>query len=170
MVNFGIVYGLTGFGLADRLNIPRAEGDEFVKAYLERFPAVVAFQDRVVEEATELGYATTLLGRRRPLPELRSSQANTKRQGIRLAVNTVIQGSAADIIKIAMLRCHTALLDRGLASRLVLQIHDELLFEGPAEEADAVIELARSEMCAAWELEPPLEVDAGSGPDWLAAK
>ena len=170
MVNFGIVYGLTGFGLADRLNIPRAEGDEFVKAYLERFPAVVAFQDRVVEEATETGYATTLLGRRRPLPELRSSQANTKRQGVRLAVNTVIQGSAADIIKVAMLRCHTALVERGLSSRLVLQIHDELLFEGPAEEAGAVTELARREMCAAYELEPPLEVDAGAGPDWLAAK
>ncbi len=170
MVNFGIVYGLTGFGLADRLNIPRAEGDEFVKAYLERFPAVVAFQDRVVEQATETGYATTLLGRRRPLPELRSSQANTKRQGIRLAVNTVIQGSAADIIKVAMLRCHTALADQGLSSRLVLQIHDELLFEGPEAEAEEVIELARREMCAAYELEPPLEVDAGAGPDWLAAK
>jgi DNA polymerase-1 len=170
MVNFGIVYGLTGFGLADRLNIPRAEGDEFVKAYLERFPAVTAFQDRVVEEATETGYATTLLGRRRPLPELRSSQANTKRQGVRLAVNTVIQGSAADIIKIAMLRCHTALIEQGLSARLVLQIHDELLFEGPAGESEAVIDLARREMCAAYELEPPLEVDAGAGPDWLAAK
>jgi DNA polymerase I len=170
MVNFGIVYGLTGFGLADRLNIPRAEGDEFVKAYLERFQAVTAFQDRVVEEATETGYATTLLGRRRPLPELRSSQPNTRRQGIRLAVNTVIQGSAADIIKVAMIRCHLALAETGLSSRLVLQIHDELLFEGPAEEAEAVTDLARREMCAAYELEPPLEVDAGTGPDWLAAK
>lgn len=170
MVNFGIVYGLTGFGLADRLNIPRAEGDEFVRAYLERFPAVVAFQDRVVEEATETGYATTLLGRRRPLPELRSSQAQTRRQGVRLAVNAVIQGSAADIIKVAMLRCHTALIEQGLSSRLVLQIHDELLFEGPAEEAESVIGLARREMCAAYDLEPPLEVDAGAGPDWLAAK
>lgn len=170
MVNFGIVYGLTGFGLADRLNIPRAEGDEFVKAYLERFPAVTAFQDRVVEEATETGYATTLLGRRRPLPELRSSQPNTRRQGIRLAVNTVIQGSAADIIKVAMIRCHLALAEAGMSSRLVLQIHDELLFEGPADEAEAVTELARREMCGAYELEPPLEVDAGTGPDWLAAK
>jgi DNA polymerase-1 len=170
MVNFGIVYGLTGFGLADRLNIPRAEGDEFVKAYLERFPAVTAFQARVIEEATGLGYSTTLLGRRRPLPELRSSQANTRRQGERLAVNSVIQGSAADIIKIAMLRCHAALIDQGLQSRLVLQIHDELLFEGPAGEAEEVTNLARREMCAAYDLEPPLEVDVGTGPDWLAAK
>ena len=170
MVNFGIVYGLTGFGLADRLNIPRAEGDEFVRAYLERFPAVVAFQDRVVAEATETGFATTLLGRRRPLPELKSGQAQTRRQGERLAVNTVIQGSAADIIKVAMLRCHTALIEEGLETRLVLQIHDELLFEGPAAEADAVTGLARREMCAAYELEPPLEVEAGAGPDWLSAK
>ncbi|MDQ2622969.1 MAG: DNA polymerase, partial [Actinomycetota bacterium] len=170
MVNFGIVYGLTGFGLADRLNISRAEGDEFVKRYLERFPAVNAFRDRVVEEAAEAGYVTTLLGRRRPLPELRSSQANTRKQGERLAINTVIQGTAADIIKIAMIKTHAALVDQGLSSRLVLQIHDELLFEGPAEEADAVIELACREMIGAYDLDPPLEVDAGSGPDWLSAK
>ena len=170
MVNFGIVYGLTGFGLADRLNIPRAEGDEFVRRYLERFPAVNAFRDRVVERATVDGYVTTLLGRRRPLPELSSSQANTKRQGERLAINTVIQGTAADIIKIAMIRCHEALPEAGLSSRLVLQIHDELLFEGPESEAERVIELARREMCAAYRLEPPLEVDAGAGPDWLSAK
>ncbi|MBK5110869.1 MAG: DNA polymerase I [Thermoleophilia bacterium] len=170
MVNFGIVYGLTGFGLADRLNIPRAEGDEFVKTYLERFPAVSAFRERVVEQATADGYVTTLLGRRRPLPELNSSQANTKRQGERLAINTVIQGTAADIIKIAMIRCHEALPEAGLSSRLVLQIHDELLFEGPESEADQVIEIARREMCAAYTLEPPLEVEAGAGPDWLSAK
>ena len=170
MVNFGIVYGLTGFGLADRLNISRSEGDEFVKAYLERFPAVTAFQDRVVEEATELGYTTTLFGRRRPVPELRSSQGNIRKQGVRLAVNSVIQGSAADIIKVAMIRSHIALVEEGLSSRLVLQIHDELLFEGPEGEAEQVIDLARREMCAAFDLEPPLEVDAGAGPDWLSAK
>ncbi|MFA9400253.1 MAG: DNA polymerase, partial [Acidobacteriota bacterium] len=170
MVNFGIVYGLTGFGLADRLNIPRAEGDEFVKRYLERFPAVSAFRGQVVEQATADGYVSTLLGRRRPLPELNSSQANTKRQGERLAINTVIQGTAADIIKIAMIRCHDALPEAGLSSRLVLQIHDELLFEGPEGEAEQVIELARREMCAAYTLEPPLEVEAGAGPDWLSAK
>lgn len=170
MVNFGIMYGLTGFGLADRLNIPRAEGDEFVKKYLERFPAVNAFRDRIVEEATDCGYVTTLLGRRRPLPELRSNQANTKRLGERLAINTVIQGTAADIIKIAMIRCHAALAAGGFESRLILQIHDELLFEGPEGEADAVTELARREMIGAFDLDPPLEVEAGTGPDWLTAK
>jgi DNA polymerase-1 len=170
MVNFGIVYGLTGFGLADRLNIPRAEGEEFVKRYHERFPAVTAFRERVVEEATETGFVKTLLGRRRPLPELRSSQAQTRAQGVRLAMNTVVQGTAADIIKIAMIRSHDALLDEGLSSRLVLQIHDELLFEAPDDEAGEVAEIVRKEMAAAFELDPPLAVDVGVGTNWLEAK
>ncbi|MGE5282037.1 MAG: DNA polymerase I [Chloroflexota bacterium] len=170
MVNFGIVYGLTGFGLADRLNIPRREGEEFVARYLERFPAVRAFREQVVEQAQEEGYVTTLLGRRRAIPELRSGNPNTRRLGERLAVNTVIQGTAADIIKIAMVRCRDALGAEGLATRLVLQIHDELLFEGPPGEMDAAVELVRREMCAAHELDPPLEVDVGVGEDWLEAK
>jgi DNA polymerase-1 len=170
MVNFGIVYGLTGFGLADRLNIPRKEGEEFVARYLERFPAVRAFREQVVERAAEEGYVTTLMGRRRPIPELRSSNPNTRRLGERLAVNTVIQGTAADIIKVAMVRCHAALRERGMTARLVLQIHDELLFEGPAGEMEDAAELVRREMCAAYQLDPPLEVDVGVGRDWLDAK
>jgi DNA polymerase-1 len=170
MVNFGIVYGLTGFGLADRLNIPRKEGEEFVSRYLERFPAVRAFREQVVERAQEEGYVTTLLGRRRSIPELRSGNPNTRRLGERLAVNTVIQGTAADIIKIAMVRCQNALREAGTRTRLVLQIHDELLFEGPPEEMDGAVELVRREMCAAYQLDPPLEVDVGVGQDWLDAK
>jgi DNA polymerase I len=170
MVNFGIVYGLTGFGLADRLNIPRKEGEEFVARYLERFPAVRAFRDQVVERAQEEGYVTTLMGRRRQIPELRSANPNTRRLGERLAVNTVIQGTAADIIKVAMVSCQRALGEAGGETRLVLQIHDELLFEGPAAEMKAAAELVEREMCAAYPLEPPLEVDIGIGPDWLTAK
>ena len=170
MVNFGIVYGLTGFGLADRLNIPRKEGEEFVSRYLERFPAVRAFREQVVERAQEEGYVTTLLGRRRSIPELRSGNPNTRRLGERLAVNTVIQGTAADIIKIAMVRCQSALREAELATRLVLQIHDELLFEGPPSEMDGAVELVEREMCAAYQLDPPLEVDIGVGKDWLDAK
>jgi len=170
MVNFGIVYGLTGFGLADRLNIPRKEGEEFVARYLERFPAVRAFREQVVEQAQEEGYVTTLMGRRRPIPELRSGNPNTRRLGERLAVNTVIQGTAADIIKVAMVRCHRALGETGTKTRLVLQIHDELLFEGPPEEMDDAAELVRREMCAAYPLDPELEVDVGIGKDWLEAK
>ena len=170
MVNFGIVYGLTGFGLADRLAIPQAEGEEFVARYLERFPAVRAFREQTIEQAEAEGYVTTLMGRRRPIPELRSGQVQTRRLGERLAVNTVIQGSAADIIKVAMVRCHRALRDRGLKTRLILQIHDELLFEGPPGEMEQAEELVRTEMCRAYDLEPPLQVDLGVGKDWLVAK
>jgi DNA polymerase I len=170
MVNFGIVYGLTGFGLADRLNIPRKEGEEFVARYLERFPAVRAFRERIVEEAQEQGYVTTLMGRRRSIPELRSGNPNTRRLGERLAVNTVIQGTAADIIKVAMVRCQAALRQAGGETRLVLQIHDELLFEGPPGEMESAAELVEREMCAAYRLDPPLEVDIGIGRDWLDAK
>jgi DNA polymerase-1 len=170
MVNFGIVYGLTGFGLADRLNIPRKEGEEFVSRYLERFPAVRAFREQVIERAQEEGFVTTLMGRRRPIPELRSGNPNTRRLGERLAVNTVIQGTAADIIKVAMVRCQKALREAGGETRLVLQIHDELLFEGPPGEMKAAAELVEREMCAAYPLEPPLEVDIGVGQDWLDAK
>jgi len=170
MVNFGIVYGLTGFGLADRLNIPRKEGEEFVSRYLERFPAVRAFREEVIERAQEEGFVTTLMGRRRSIPELRSGNPNTRRLGERLAVNTVIQGTAADIIKVAMVRCQRALAETGGKTRLVLQIHDELLFEGPPGEMEAAVELVRREMCAAYPLDPPLEVDAGVGSDWLNAK
>jgi DNA polymerase I len=170
MVNFGIVYGLTGFGLADRLNIPRKEGEEFVARYLERFPAVRAFREEIVEKAQEEGFVTTLMGRRRPIPELRSGNPNTRRLGERLAVNTVIQGTAADIIKVAMVRCQRALREAAGGTRLVLQIHDELLFEGPPEEMDDATELVRREMCAAYQLDPPLEVDIGVGQDWLDAK
>ncbi|MGA1213049.1 MAG: DNA polymerase I [Solirubrobacterales bacterium] len=170
MVNFGIVYGLTGFGLADRLNIPRAEGEEFVSAYLDRFPAIREFRERVVTDASESGYVTTLLGRRRPIPELGSGQRQTRQLGERLAVNAIVQGTAADIMKIAMLRCFRRLEEEGLESRIVLQIHDELLFEGPEAEAERVRDLAIEDMVGAFELDPPLEVEAGIGPDWLSVK
>ena len=170
MVNFGIVYGLTGFGLADRLAISRKEGEEFVARYLERFPAVRAFQEETIERARDEGYVTTLMGRRRPIPELRSGQVNTRRLGERLAVNTVIQGTAADIIKVAMVRCHAALSAAGMRTRLVLQIHDELLFEGPTDEMEPASELVRREMCGAFDLDPALGVEIGVGKDWLAAK
>lgn len=170
MVNFGIIYGLTGFGLADRLNIPRAEGDEFVSRYLERFPAVREFREKVTEQATADGFVTTLLGRRRPIPELRSDQPHTRQLGERLAVNAIVQGTAADIMKIAMIRCHRALADRDLQTKVILQIHDELLLEGPADEAEGVRDLVVAEMIGAAELDPPLEVEAGIGPDWLSVK
>jgi DNA polymerase-1 len=170
MVNFGIVYGLTGFGLADRLGIDRDEAEAFIERYMGRFPAVSEFIERTIESAREQGHVTTLMGRRRRIPELRSPQPQTESLGRRLAVNTVIQGTAADIIKLAMVRCHAALAGAGMETRLVLQIHDELLFEGPAAEMDAAAELVEKQMCGAFELDPPLEVDIGIGADWLSAK
>jgi DNA polymerase-1 len=123
-----------------------------------------------VEQAEQHGYVSTLFGRRRQIPELRARNWGVRKLGERLAVNTVIQGTAADIIKIAMVRCDRALATSGLRTRLILQIHDELLFEGPAEEMDAARELVMREMVAAAELDPPLAVDAGVGDNWLSAK
>jgi DNA polymerase I len=170
MVNYGIAYGLSDFGLADRLQIDRDEARAYIDNYFERYPAVKGFIDRTIERAKEDGFVSTLMGRRRRVPELRSQNRQRYLQGERLAVSTVVQGSAADIIKVAMVRCVRALADAGLETRLVLQIHDELLFEGPEAEIEVASELVRAEMVGAFDLDPPLEVDAGSGPDWLAAK
>ncbi|MCW2952456.1 MAG: polymerase [Conexibacter sp.] len=170
MVNYGIVYGLSAFGLADRLQIPREEAEEFIERYLDRFPAVRAFIASTIEQATEDGYVTTLMGRRRQIPELRARNRQVRQLGERLAVNTVIQGTAADIIKVAMVNAELALERSGLATRLILQIHDELLFEGPADEAEAASGLVVREMVDALALDPPLVVDAGVGPNWLDAK
>ena len=126
--------------------------------------------EETIEFARENGYVKTLLGRRRPIPELRSGRPQVRSQGERLAVNMPIQGTSADIIKIAMVRAHKALARSDLETRLVLQIHDELLFEGPAGEMDAAGELVEREMCGAFDLDPQLAVDVGVGKDWLAAK
>jgi DNA polymerase-1 len=168
MVNYGIVYGLTDFGLADRLQIPREEAAVFIATYFERFPAVRVFIESTIAQAIEQGYVTTLLGRRRQIPELRARNRQQHALGERLAVNTVIQGTAADIIKVAMVRCHAA--TAKLRSRLILQIHDELLFEGPPDEVEELRALIEAEMTGAWELDPPLAVDVGVGANWLEAK
>jgi DNA polymerase-1 len=170
MINYGIVYGLSDYGLADRLNIPREEAKEFIDAYLERFPRVAEFMAATIEQAKEDGHVKTLWGRRRQIPELRARNYQVRTLGERLAVNTVIQGTAADIIKLAMVRCHDALAQSQLRTRLLLTIHDELLFEGPPEEADAARELIEREMCGVWQHDPPLAVDVGVGANWLEAK
>ncbi|CAB4930448.1 unannotated protein [freshwater metagenome] len=171
MINYGIVYGLSDYGLADRLNIPIPEASEFIAAYLTRFSRVRDFMAETIEQATEQGYVTTLFGRRRNIPELRARNGQTRQLGERLAVNTVVQGTAADVMKLAMIGAHRAVAGRGLRSRLLLSIHDELLFEGPPEEAEEVMALAREEMTAPWgDRQPPLEVEGGSGSTWVEAK
>jgi DNA polymerase-1 len=170
MVNYGIAYGLSAFGLADRLNIEREEAATYIERYFERFPAVRRFIDETIAQASETGFVRTLMGRRRNVPEIRSGNPQRRGLGERLAVNTVIQGTAADIIKVAMVNCHRAFAEAGLKTELVLQIHDELLFEGPEDEMEPAGELARAEMVGAFDLDPPLAVDVGVGEDWLAAK
>src|SRR5258705_10844194 len=167
MINYGIVYGLSDYGLPDRLNIPREEAKAFIDAYLERFPTVAEFITGTIEQATDEGFVTTLFGRRRQIPELKARNYQVRTLGERLAVNTVIQGTAADVMKLAMVRCHRALREEGLSTRPILTIHDELLFEGPPGETDAAVELIRREMAAPWEPDPPLEVDVGVGATWL---
>jgi DNA polymerase I len=170
MVNYGIVYGLSAFGLADRLQIEKEEAQQFIDAYLERFPKVKQFIDETIAQATTEGYVSTLFGRIRRVPELRSRQFQTRSLGERLAVNMVIQGTAADIIKVAMVRARDELRGADLRTKLVLQIHDELLFEGPEEEVEAASGIVRREMAGAFEMDPPLEVDVGVGENWLDAK
>ena len=170
MINFGIVYGISAFGLSENLEIPREQAQQYIDAYLARFPHVQDFIARTIEEAAKDGYVTSLLGRRRPVPEIRAQNRQTRGLGERLAVNFVMQGSNADIIKVAMIRIHERLRNEGRAARLVLQVHDELLLEAPDNELSAVKELVREEMCGAYALDPPLAVDVGSGGDWNEAK
>ncbi len=170
MVNYGIVYGLSAYGLADRLRIDQDEAQEFIDRYLERFPAVAQFMKDAVTQAEQHGYVSTLFGRRRQIPEIRARNWQVRKLGERLAVNTVIQGTAADIIKVAMVRASDALKDAGLQTRVILQIHDELLYEGPPEEMEQAKEIVTREMVGAAEMDPPLTVDAGVGDNWLSAK
>ncbi len=170
MVNFGIIYGISAFGLSENLEIPREQAQVYIDTYLARFPHVQAFIERTIAHAAADGYATSLLGRRRPVPELRASNRATRSLGERFAVNFVMQGSNADIIKVAMIRLHERLRAEGRAARLVLQVHDELLLEVPETEVSAVRDLVREEMCGAYPLDPPLAVDVGVGDDWNEAK
>jgi DNA polymerase-1 len=170
MINFGIVYGISAFGLSENLEIPREQAQAYIDAYLARFPRVQDFIQRTIEQSKRDGYATSLLGRRRPTPEIRASNRQTRSLGERLAVNFVMQGSNADIIKKAMIAIHRRLRDEGRGARLVLQVHDELLLEVPEAEIGPVRELVREEMCGAYPLDPPLAVDIGVGDDWSEAK
>jgi DNA polymerase I len=170
MVNFGIIYGISSYGLSENLEIPREQAQEYIDAYLARFPYVQDFIARTIEQAKRDGYVTTLFGRRRPVPEIRASNRQTRSLGERLAVNSVMQGTAADIIKAAMIAIHRRLREEGRGARLVLQVHDELLVEAPEPEVGAVKDILRTEMVGAFPLDPTLAVDVGAGDDWNEAK
>lgn len=169
MVNFGIIYGISSFGLASRLRIPRKDAQDLIDAYFAKYPAVKAYMERTIEDARTHGYAQTLFGRRRALPDIASRNATTRYAAERIAINMPIQGSAADIIKFAMVRIDRELRARNLRTRMTLQIHDELLFDVPDDEIDIVKPLVRQAMENVTSLPVPLSVTLGVGPDWLSA-
>ena len=169
-VNFGIVYGIGAFSLAKDIGVSRYEADKYIKEYLKLYSGIDSYMKRVVEEAKALGYVSTLFGRRRYLPELASSNHNIRAFGERVARNMPIQGTAADIIKIAMIKVHERLKKENMRSRLILQVHDELIVEAPEDEAEKAAQLLSEEMENAVSLAVPLTADAGTGKTWYEAK
>ena len=169
-VNFGIVYGISSFGLSQDLSISKKEAQEYIERYFESYPKIKEFLDGCVEKAKKDGYSVTMFGRRRPLPEISSSNFMQRSFGERIAMNAPIQGTAADIIKIAMNRVHRRLIDEGLKSRLLLQVHDELLIEAAPDEVDEVKKILDEEMKGAADLSVELEIDTHTGKNWYEAK
>ncbi len=169
-VNFGLIYGISGFGLSRNTGVSRREAEAFIEKYFEKYPGVKRFMDEAAAEGTRNGYAVTLMGRRRYLPELQSTKAMVREFGKRAAMNTPIQGTAADIIKLAMVRVDESLRKEKLRSRLILQVHDELLLECPPEEANRAAELLREAMEQVIRLQVPLVAEVHRGKNWFEAK
>ncbi|MCH5154914.1 MAG: DNA polymerase I, partial [Clostridiales bacterium] len=167
-VNFGIVYGISNYGLSQNIHIPPKKADEYIKRYFERFPAVKAYLDGLIESAKKLGYASTMFGRRRSIPELNSAKFTERKFGERVAMNTPLQGSAADIIKIAMVRVNSRLKD--MKSKLIMQVHDELIVDTAPDEVEQVKEILKCEMENAVSLSVPLNVDISVGNNWMECK
>ncbi len=164
--NFGVLYGLTDFGLAQREGISREEAGAFIKRYFEKYEAVKAWRDEIVAQTRQNGYAETMIGRRRYIPDIHSANFNVRMGAERIAINMPIQGTASDIIKIAMIRIDKELTEQGFETRMLLQVHDELIFEGPSSEEDALRELVLRVMPASLELDVPLKVDVKAGSNW----
>ena len=169
-VNFGIVYGISSFGLSQDLSITRKEAAEYIARYFETYPGVKAYLDGEVAFAKEHGYVTTIFGRRRPVPELSSSNFMQRSFGERVAMNSPIQGAAADIMKIAMIRVNQRLREERMESRIVIQVHDELLVEARIDEVEKVKEILKEEMEHAADLKVPLIADMSVGSNWYEAK
>lgn len=168
-VNFGVIYGMSPFGLSAALSIPHEEAKKYIEKYFERHPGVKRYIEATLSEVRQKGYTVTLAGRRRPIPEIRSQNSNARAQAERLAVNSPIQGSAADIIKIAMINIRKKLKEEHLTAKMILQVHDELLFEAPESELNSVTNTIKREMEGAVKLLVPLRVDIGAGRNWAEA-
>ncbi len=169
-VNFGIVYGISDFGLAEQLGISRYEAGQFIESYYRSYPKIRSYMDRVVQECQEKGYVTTLCGRRREIPEIRDKNRMVREFGKRAAMNAPIQGSAADLIKIAMINIDKMMKEAGVSSKMILQVHDELIFDVPKNETEQMIELITKGMTEAMSLDVPLTVECSVGSDWYEAK
>jgi len=168
-VNFGVIYGISPFGLSETLSISRDEAKKYIEQYFKRHPGVKSYIEKTLDEARNKGYASTLFGRRRAIPEIKSKNSNIRQQGERLAINSPIQGTAADIIKIAMINIWKKIKDIGLKTRMILQVHDELLFELPARELVIVKDIVKKDMEEAAKLQAPLSVDINYGKNWAEA-
>lgn len=165
-VNFGIIYGISAFGLAQDIGVSNAEAKRYIESYFSRYPKVRAFIEATIAQAKSTGFVTTLLGRKRFIPELASSAAPVRNFGERMAVNTPIQGTAADLIKLAMIKIHDRLVEQRSGSRMILQVHDELIFEVPDHEVGMIKDLVKKEMEGVLELSVPIRVDIGAGKNW----
>jgi DNA polymerase-1 len=166
MVNFGLAYGMSDFGLASRANIPRQEAQEFINSYFASYSGISYYMMAIKEQAQKQGHVTTLLGRKRQIPELQARNPTLRGAGERMAINMPIQGTAADIVKIAMIRLDQRLRERGSRARMLLQVHDELLLEVPRAELEDLVPVIREAMETALPLDVPLTVDVKVGDDW----
>ena len=165
-VNFGIVYGISDFGLSRNLNISVHKAKQYIDSYFEKYPSIKLYMEDIVKEAKEKGYVSTIFHRRRNLPQLKSSNFNIRSFGERMAMNTPIQGSAADIIKIAMVKIYRTLEERNLKAKLILQVHDELLIECPENEKETVTRILQESMEDAVKISVPLKVDISYADNW----
>lgn len=168
-VNFGIIYGVSAFGLSNQTNLTRSESKELIETYYNTYPKLRDYMDEQVAFAREKGYVKTVLGRRRYLKDINGRNHLVRSAAERNAVNAPIQGSAADIIKVAMIRIHDKLKKQNFKTKMLLQVHDELIFDVPKEEIEALQKLTKQEMESAYELVVPLKVDMGMGENWLVA-
>jgi len=170
IINYALLYGKTAFTLAKDIGVTQQAAQEFINAYFAGFPSVRGFIDLTLEDARKTGVVKTMFGRRRGVPEITSRNGAIRSGAERIAVNMPIQGTAADILKLAMIQVHAALKAAHPRARMILTVHDELLFEAPAEEADAVAALVKARMAAATQIRVPLDVDVGIGENWKEAK